>query len=70
VFHHAEPGINTPGSRTDEVRSLFELEADPARKRVKGAMLAGALLNRGADILTAIVDLEQSGVKMNPVINC
>jgi hypothetical protein len=64
VFHHAEPGINTPGSRTDEVRSLFELEADPARKRVKGAMLAGALLNRGADILTAIVDLEQSGVKI------
>jgi len=66
VFHHAEPGINTPGFRADEIRSLYEQETDPARKRVKGAMLAGALLNRGADIMTAIVDLQESGVKIEP----
>jgi len=64
VFHHAEPGINTPGIRADEIRRLYDQEADPARKRVKGAMLAGALLNRGADIMTAIVDLQEAGVKI------
>lgn len=71
VFHHAEPGINTPGFRVDEIRRLYELETDPARKRVKGAMLAGALLNRGTDIMTAIVDLQESGVKIetgNPLL--
>jgi hypothetical protein len=71
VFHHAETGINAPGFRVDEIRRLFEQETDPARKRVKGAMLAGALLNRGADIMTAIVDLQESGVKIesgNPLL--
>ena len=66
VFHHAEAGINTPGIRADEIRCLYEQETDPARKRVKGAMLAGSLLNRGADIMTAIVDLQESGVKIEP----
>lgn len=71
VFHHAEPGINTPGFRADEIRRLYESETDPAKKRVKGAMLAGALLNRGADIMTAIVDLQEAGVKIesgNPLL--
>jgi hypothetical protein len=71
VFHHAETGINAPGFRVDEIRRLFDQETDPARKRVKGAMLAGALLNRGADIMTAIVDLQESGVKIesgNPLL--
>ena len=64
VFHHAEAGINTPGSRADEIRRLYDAETDPAKKRVKGAMLAGALLNRGTDIMTAIVDLQEAGVKI------
>jgi len=71
VFHHAEPGINAPGFRVDEIRRLYDQETDPARKRVKGAMLAGALLNRGADIMTAIVDLQESGVVIesgNPLL--
>ena len=71
VFHHAEPGINAPGFRVDEIRRLYDQETDPGRKRVKGAMLAGALLNRGADIMTAIVDLQESGVKIesgNPLL--
>ncbi|MGH8119437.1 MAG: hypothetical protein ACRESK_02355, partial [Gammaproteobacteria bacterium] len=59
---HTEPGINTPGYRTDEIRRLYKAERDPAKKRVKGAMLAGSLLNRGADIMTAIVDLQEAGV--------
>lgn len=66
VFHHAEPGINTPGHRLEQIRRIYEYETDPAKKRVKGAMLAGALLNRGADILTAIVDLQEAGVKIEP----
>ena len=66
VFHHVEPGINTPGYRLEEIREIYEKETDPARKRVKGAMLAGALLNRGSDILTAIVELEESGVNIKP----
>ena len=65
VFHHAEPGINTPGSRLDEVRSAYDQEDDPAKRRVLSAMLAGALLNRGADILTRLVELEQIGVTVN-----
>lgn len=66
VFHHVEPGINTPGYRLEEIREIYEKESDPARKRVKGAMLAGALLNRGSDILTAIVELEEAGVNIEP----
>ncbi len=66
VFHHVEPGINTPGNRLDEIREIYEKESDPDRKRVKGAMLAGALLNRGSDILTAVVELEEAGVDIEP----
>jgi hypothetical protein len=64
VFHHVEPGINTPGKRLDEIREIHDKETDPARKRVKGAMLAGALLNRGSDILTSIVELEEAGISI------
>jgi hypothetical protein len=64
VFHHVEQGINTPSNRLDEIRAIYEAEDDPARKRVKGAMLAGSLLNRSRQILTAIVDLEDAGVKI------
>ncbi len=64
VFHHAEQGINTPSNRLDEIRAIYEAEDVPSRKRVKGAMLAGSLLNRGRQILTAIVDLEDAGVKI------
>lgn len=64
VFHHCEQGINTPSCRLDEIRAVYEKEAEPAKKRVKGAMLAGALLNRGRDILTVIVELEEAGVSI------
>lgn len=64
VFHHVEPGINTPSKRLDEIRVIYDAENDLARKRVKGAMLAGALLNRGRHILTVIVELEEAGVKI------
>ncbi|MBI1733106.1 MAG: hypothetical protein HYR49_10135 [Gammaproteobacteria bacterium] len=66
VFHHAEYGINTPGDRLEEMRGAFEAEQDPAKKRVLAAMLAGACLNRGSDILTRIVELEQIGVAVEP----
>lgn len=62
VFHHTESGINTPGERLEEVRAAYEAEKDQARKRVLAAMLAGALMNRGSDILTHMVELEQMGV--------
>jgi len=66
VFHHAEPGINTPGDRLEEVRKAYQEESDPVKKRVLAAMLAGAMLNRGSDILTRIVELEQIGVNVKP----
>ncbi|MEX2352720.1 MAG: hypothetical protein WD709_00935, partial [Gammaproteobacteria bacterium] len=66
VFHHTESGINTPGDRLDEVRTAYEAEQDPYRKRVLAAMLAGALMNRGSDILTHMVELEQMGVTVSP----
>ena len=65
AFHHTEPGINTPGSRLDEARAAWENQKDPSKKRVNGAMLAGALFNRATDIFTAIVDLEQQGVRVS-----
>ena len=66
VFHHVETGINTPGNKLEEVRQSYEQEENASRKRVLAAMLAGALLNRGADILTRIVELEQIGVTIKP----
>ena len=45
AFHHTESGINTPGDRLEEARAAYEAETDPSRRRVNGAMLAGALFN-------------------------
>ena len=49
LFNHMEHGINIPGRLLDEVRAAYEAEQDPKKKRVKGAMLAGALFNRAAE---------------------
>jgi hypothetical protein len=64
VFHNVEPGINTPGYRVEEIKSIYEKETCPAKKRVKGAMLAGSFLNRGRDILNVIVQLEEAGINI------
>jgi hypothetical protein len=62
LFNHVEHGINMPGQRLDEARQAYEFEQDPELKRIKGAMLAGALFNRGTDIFRQLVDLgEQEG---------
>jgi len=62
LFNHVEHGINIPGKRLKEAREAFETETDPDRRRVKGAMLAGALFNRATDIFTKLVDLQEEGV--------
>ena len=62
LFNHVEHGINIPGKRLDQARAAYEAEQDPQLKRVKGAMLAGALFNRAADIFTRLVDLQALGV--------
>ncbi|MEJ1297832.1 MAG: hypothetical protein RNU03_11165 [Candidatus Sedimenticola sp. (ex Thyasira tokunagai)] len=64
AFHHTETGINTPGYRMEEARAAYDMENDPARKRVNAAILAGALFNRATDIFTAIVNLEEQGVQI------
>ncbi|RKT44588.1 hypothetical protein [Thiocapsa rosea] len=64
LFNHVEHGINIPGSRLDEARLAYTSETDPERKRVNGAMLAGALFNRAADIFTCLVDLQAAGVEI------
>ena len=66
LFNHMEHGINIPGRLLDDVRAAYEAEQDPKKKRVKGAMLAGALFNRAGDIFTHLVDLEASGVQITP----
>ena len=71
VFHHTEPGINTPGEKLALARSAYDAETDPVRKRVNGAMLAGALFNRAIDILTVMSELANDGVALkndNPVM--
>jgi hypothetical protein len=65
VFHHTESGINTPGRKLEDVRAQYEAEQNSSKKRVLAAMLAGALLNRGVDVLTKIVELEEIGVTIN-----
>lgn len=65
AFHHTEPGINTPGERLDTARAHYQNQTDPALKRVNAAMLAGALFNRATDIFTAIVELEEKGVRIS-----
>ncbi len=64
LFNHMEHGINIPGRLVDEIRAAYEAEQDPHKKRVKGAMLAGALFNRAADIFNQLVEMEASGIKI------
>jgi hypothetical protein len=66
LFNHVEHGINIPGKRLDEVRAAYDAETDAELKRVKGAMLAGALFNRAADIFTRLVELQEMGVSIDP----
>lgn len=66
LFNHIEHGLYVPGSRLEEARRAFDAETDPARKRVKGGMLAGALFNRATDILTKLVELQGVGVEITP----
>ena len=64
LFNHVEHGINIPGIRLKEARRAYKRETDPERKRVNGAMLAGALFNRAADIFTKVVELQEVGVEI------
>ncbi|HBG96400.1 MAG TPA: hypothetical protein DDY14_14040 [Chromatiaceae bacterium] len=66
LFNHVEHGINIPGVRLAEARAAYEKENDPERKRVNGAMLAGALFNRAATIFTKLVELQADGVEVEP----
>jgi hypothetical protein len=66
LFNHVEHGLNVPGIRLAEARRAFESESDPQRKRVKGAMLAGCLFNRAADIFTKLVEVQALGVAIAP----
>jgi hypothetical protein len=66
LFNHVEHGLNVPGARLNEARHAYESEKDAARKRVKGAMLAGALFNRAADIFTKLVEIQALGVEIQP----
>jgi hypothetical protein len=66
LFNHVEHGLNVPGLRLDEARRAFVDEDDPPRKRVKGAMLAGCLFNRAADIFTKLVEVQALGVTIAP----
>ena len=65
LFNHAEHGINIPGHRLNEARQAYGAESDAERKRVKGAMLAGALFNRAADIFTILMELQELGIAID-----
>jgi hypothetical protein len=66
LFNHVEHGVNVPGTRLAEARASFGSDPDPARSRVKGAMLAGALFNRATDIITKLVEIQALGVPIEP----
>jgi hypothetical protein len=62
LFNHVEHGLYVPGERLEEARQAYESEMDAEKKRIKGGMLAGALFNRAADILTKLVELQAMGI--------
>jgi hypothetical protein len=64
LFNHTEHGLNIPGTRLGEARQSYLAETDPARRRVKAAMLAGALFNRATDIFRKLVELQADGVEI------
>ncbi len=64
LFNHTEHGLNIPGTRLNEARAAYQAELDPARRRVKGAMLAGALFNRATDIFRKLVELQADGIEV------
>ncbi|MGB5833478.1 MAG: hypothetical protein WBG92_15980 [Thiohalocapsa sp.] len=64
--NHVEHGVNLPGVRHAQAPIAYEGENDPDRKRVNGAMLAGALFNRAAKIFTKLVELKADGVEVEP----
>lgn len=64
LFNHTEYGLNVPGARLKEARASFEAETDPACRRVKGGMLAGALFNRATDIFRRLVELQAEGIEI------
>lgn len=65
LFNHVEHGINIPGRRLEEARAAYESETDLSMRRVKGAMLAGAMFNRATDIFTKLVELQTLGVAIS-----
>ena len=64
LFNHTEHGLNIPGTRLGEARKSYQAETDPPRRRVKAAMLAGALFNRATDIFRKLVELQADGVEI------
>ncbi|TXI79007.1 MAG: hypothetical protein E6Q42_02335 [Dechloromonas sp.] len=71
LFNHTEHGLNIPGTRLAEARATYEAESDPCRKRVKAAMLAGAMFNRATDIFRKLVELQACGIEIlsdNPLM--
>ena len=65
LFNHTEYGLDVPGHRMEEARAAYETEADAAKKRVKGAMYAGSMFNRAADIFRHLVELQRSGIEIS-----
>jgi hypothetical protein len=66
LFNHVEHGLNIPGARLEEARRAYEAETEPRRARVKGAMLAGALFNRAAEVFTKVVEIQAAGLAIGP----
>lgn len=64
LFNHVEHGLNIPGVRLEEARRAYEAECEPRKKRVKGAMLAGAMFNRAADVFTKVVEIQALGIEI------
>lgn len=64
LFNHTEHGLNIPGTRLGEARQSYQKEKNPARRRVKAAMLAGALFNRATDIFRRLVELQADGIEI------
>ncbi|MBI4998869.1 MAG: hypothetical protein HZC22_18610 [Rhodocyclales bacterium] len=65
LFNHTEHGLDIPGHRLAEARQAYQDESDPGKKRVKGAMYAGAMFNRATDIFTRLVELQAAGVEIS-----
>jgi hypothetical protein len=68
LFNLTEHGLNIPGQRLAEAKKAYDEELDPGKKRVKGAMYAGAMPKNTREFVERCATYAATGsVTMMPI---